>query len=413
MKAMRAMGGWMKGAVLGGALMSGLIGATPAALAQGAGSAPSEYMGHWAITTWTNKVGGRDLQAQIDVSGFPIKRDTVLFYESWLGHFPHAGVHLTDQGDYMARHLAEVARDVVAVIPDANFSGYAVIDYETWFPAWSRLSNTKSEKGPDARDGDFKDDWEEHMKANRASELAGLSGNAYQQRLASTYDAAAKRFYLETLRECKRLRPKAKWGFYGYPYREYFVDYVPFSSKWREINSNDTAWIFEAADVIFPSVYPLFKTVEGRPGPRQNTLADNARYITGNVQEAIRVSRGKPVMPFIMFKHHFNAGPDEVGKFVSDAVLRQMLELPKQAGAAGVMMWDCIESEKQFQDLRQVVMNRVGPIMTQVAVVPQAQQQRTAQGPAAKAQPVRATKLPSGQIVVGKSKSKKVANAPE
>jgi hypothetical protein len=161
-------------------------------------------------------------------------------------------------------------------------------------------------------------------------------------------------------------------------------------------------------------VYPLFKTVDGRPGPRQNNLADNARYITGNVQEAIRMSRGKPVMPFIMFKHHFNAGPDEVGKFVSDAVLRQMLELPKQAGAAGVMMWDCIESEKQFQDLRQVVMNRVGPIMTQVAVVPQAQQQqRTAQGPAAKAQPVRATKLPSGQIVVGKSKAKKIANAPE
>jgi hyaluronoglucosaminidase len=416
MKAMNAMGGWMKGAVLAGALGLSLVGATGTALAQAAGGASGEYMGHWAITTWHSKVGGRDLQAQIDVSSFPIKRDTYVLYESWLGLFPYAGVHLTDQGDYMARHIAEVARDVVVIIPDANFSGYGVIDYETWFPVWSRLDNVKSDKPADAKDRDFKDDWEDHMKANRARELAGLSGEAYQQKLASTYNAAAKRFYLETLRECKRLRPKTKWGFYGYPYREYFVDYAPFSSKWKEINSNDTAWLFEAVDVVFPTVYPLFKTVDGRPGPRQNTLADNAKYITGNVQEAIRVARGKPVMPFVMFKHHPNAGPDEVGKWVSDAVIRQMLELPKQAGAQGVMMWDCIESEKHFTDLRDIMGNRVGPMMRQIAVNPQAPAPAggAQAGAATKAQPVKATKLPSGQIVVGKSKSKtKVASAPE
>ena len=403
----------LKGMGLLGLVAAGLA-TSPAALAQ-SGGASGEYMAHWAVTTWVNKTRGVDLQAQINLAGTQVKRDTVILYESWLGNFPYAGVHLTDQGDYMARHLTKVAADIARFVPDANFSGYGVIDYETWYPAWSRLANTKSDKAADARDEDFKDDWEDHIKRNRPQVLAGLSGDAYTRALAASYDQAAQRFYLQTLNECKRLRPKAKWGFYGYPYGEYYVSYAPYRDRWKAMNTNEMNWLFDASDALFPHVYSVMVTVEDRQpirGKQENTPAQNAEYITENVKEAVRVSRGKPVLPFVHFKYHPNVGKELEGKRISDLVIRQMIQLPKLAGATGVMIWDCIESDSHFTLLRDVMAAHVVPMMNQIAVIPQSGAPRAAAA-GSSAAATKATKLPNGQVVVGKSSKKaKIASVP-
>jgi hypothetical protein len=313
----------------------------------------------------------------------------------------------------MRLHLEKVGRDVQRVIPDANFSGYAVIDYETWFPSWSRLWNTKSDRAADARDGDFKDDWEDHLKRNRPNVLAGLSGAAYEQALASSYDAAAQKFYLETLKECKRQRPKAKWGFYGYPYGEYYVDYLPVANKWKNINSNELGWLYDAVDAVFPTVYSLFNTVDRTPDWRvkENSLAQNERYISENVKEGLRVCRGKPVLPFIWFRYHENVGPALSGKLVTDALIQQMLETPKKAGAQGVVIWEFIESEQGFQEFRGLINSKVIPRMNALAVNPQAPRPAAA---ATSVAAVKATRLPNGKVVVSSApaKKQKVASVP-
>jgi hyaluronoglucosaminidase len=389
--------------------LAGLAAST--ALAQSA--PPREYMAHWGVGTWLSRTRGVDYQAQIDLANTPIKRDVVILYESWLGNFPYAGPHLVDSNAAMQSHLLKVSRDVAAIIPDVNFSGYAVIDYETWFPVWSRLQNTPSSGGPDARDSDFKDDWEDHIKRDRPQVLAGLSGDAYQRALETTFNQAAQRFYLETLRECKRLRPKAKWGFYGFPYGEYYVTYAPYRDRWKNLNSNEMNWMFDAVDALFPHVYSVMHTVEDRQPVRntpENSPAQNAEYIMENVREAVRVSRGKPVLAFVHFKHHPNAGAQWAGKWVPDTVIRQNLELPKQAGAIGVVIWDFLENEQQFRELRDAVPTKILPVMNAVAVMPPpAAPARIAGAPAAP----RATKLPNGQVVVGKAKgAPKIANVP-
>ena len=397
---------------------AGVVGTiTPVASAQQQqqSSSAGEYMAHWGVGTWVSRTRGIDYQAQIDLTNTAIKRDTVLFYESWLGNFPYAGVHMVDSNEAMRAHLEKVGRDVARVMPDANFSGYAIIDYETWSPTWSRLYNTKSDKAADFRDNDFKDDWEDHIKRNRPAVLAGLSGDAYQRALETSYNAAAQRFYLETLKECKRLRPKVKWGFYGYPYREYYVDYLPMSSKWKQINDREMAWMFDAVDAIYPTVYSLFNTVDRAPdyNKKENSAAENAKYISENVKEAVRVSRGKPVLPFIWFRYHGNAGPNFSGKLVSDTLARQMLEIPKQAGAQGVVIWEFIESEPGFQEFRGMVTSKVIPQMNSLAVNPQAPRPpAAAAGTAVTA--AKATKLPNGQVVVSSSpaKKQKVASVP-
>jgi hypothetical protein len=390
-----------------GLVAAGVAGtAVPVASGQSASNSSGEYMAHWGVGTWVSRTRGIDYQAQIDLSGTAIKRDTVLFYESWLGNFPHAGVHTIDNPAAMQAHLTKVAADVARIIPDPNFSGYAVIDYETWSPIWSRLHNAPSGAARDARDGDFKDDWKDHIRQNRPQVIAGLSGDALERAFESSYNASAQRFYLDTLRECKRLRPKAKWGFYGYPFREYYVDYLPMSSRWKDINTREMNWLFDSVDVFFPTVYSLFDTVPSSPNysRKQNSAAENARYISENVKEAVRVSRGKPVLPFIWFRYHGNAGPNFSGKIVNDTLIRQMLEVPKQAGAQGVVIWEFLESEAQFQEFRSVLTSKVIPQMNALAVNPQAPAQRA---------PVVATRLPNGKVVVGKStKPTRVANVP-
>lgn len=408
MKVSNRVGGRVGGRVLGLLAMGAGFAFSSVASAQ---QQTGEYQAHWAVGTWLTKTKMVDYQAQIDLSNTTIKRDTVVLYESWLGNFPYAGPHLTEQGNYMQQHLAKVQQDIAKFIPDVNFSGYAVIDYETWYPQWARLMNVKSDKAADFRDHDFKDDWEDHIKRNRPQVIAGLAGEAKERALAASYNQAAQRFYLETLRECKRLRPKAKWGYYGFPYREYYVDYLPYSSVWKQSNA-DMGWLFDAVDVVFPTVYSLFVTVEDREPSRtvqENTPARNAMYIMENTKEAIRVAKGKPVLPFIHFRYHPSVR-NFAGQIITDTVIRQMAELPKQAGAQGVMVWDCIESEAQFRELRDVVLNRFAPKIDAVAQAPMAAGSKVAAN--AKAAPT-ATKLPNGQVVIGNSKpAKKIANVP-
>lgn len=388
------------------------FGSAPAAPPTGPTSNPAlnasnEYMAHWMVTTWTNKVGNRDLQAQIDLTGTSILRDSVLFYESSFGNFPYAGPHLADNPTYMAAHLAKVGRDIAAKIPDPNFAGYVCIDYETWQPNWSRTPNVRSNAAPDFRDFDFKDDWEQHLLLNKPQVLRGLTGAARDRAMEVTYNQASQKFYLDTLREGKRLRPKAKWGFYGFPYGEYYTFLPAYVNKWRNINDNEMGWMFDAVDVIFPHVYSVFVTVEDRlptPGKYENTPAANAQYIRDNTLEAVRVSRGKPVMPFLYFRYHPNVGREMEGKWVTDLVIRQTLEIPKQAGAKGVMIWDCIESEQQFIDLRRIVATQVAPKMNAIAVLPgsNAAAPRMAVGAASKAAFVKGS--PTAAPVVVKPK---------
>ena len=408
----------VRGLKLAGLL--GLVGAAaciaPSASAQPTQQPVKEYLAHWGVGTWLSRTRGVDYQAQIDLTGTPIKRDVVILYESWLGNFPYAGPHMVDNNAAMSAHISKISRDLTQFIPDVNFSGYAVIDYETWFPAWTRLLNTPSTLAADARDSDFKNDWEDHIRRNRPQVLAGLSGDAYQRALATTFDQAAQRFYLETLRECKRLRPKAKWGFYGFPYGEYYVTYAPYRDRWKALNTNEMTWMWDASDALFPHVYSVIHTVEDREpvrGRPENSPAQNAEYILENVREAVRVSRGKPVLAFVHFKHHPNAGRQWENVWVPDTVIRQNLELPKQAGAIGVVIWDFLENEQMFQQLRAAVPTKILPTMNAVAVNPApAEGSASPKTAVAKSAPA-ATRLPNGQIVVGKSKSgSKVASVP-
>lgn len=89
-------------------------------------------------------------------------------------------------------------------IPDPDYDGLVVIDWEPWRPLWDRNWNSKKiykvksielvrERHPD---------W---------------SMSDVVQEAKDEFETAARAMFMETIILGKRMRPKAFWGFYGFP----------------------------------------------------------------------------------------------------------------------------------------------------------------------------------------------------
>ena len=104
----------------------------------------------------------------------------------------------------MTEHLKKASQDIAEKIPEPNYSGLAVIDWEGWRPLWDtnfgnrRLYQTKS-IWLVRKEGKLKNKNDIKMEAKKRFENAG------------------KRMIIETIELGKKLRPRALWGFYGFP----------------------------------------------------------------------------------------------------------------------------------------------------------------------------------------------------
>jgi hypothetical protein len=159
----------------------------------------------------------------------------------------------TPQNGSLEVHLARYRISLNALIPDPSYQGYCLLDYEHWRADWNSTP-------PDYRTASL--------------ELAG--GNATLA--AEQYEAGAKRFMLATINETRAVRPGCLVGWYGYPRnslphiptasfdswcasepgRCFFEGYEPAAEPGatlqRQMNDK-LAWLWDALDVITPSVY--------------------------------------------------------------------------------------------------------------------------------------------------------------
>lgn len=98
-----------------------------------------------------------------------------------------------------------------------------------------------------------------------------------------------------TLLLAKNLRPKALWGYYGFPrcYNHGKPDWKC-SNSTKKLN-NQLTWLFDSSSVLFPSIYLSvslpYKTEE---------------FVKYQLYEAFRVAQNtrdtaKPVFPYIRF----------------------------------------------------------------------------------------------------------------
>ena len=183
-------------------------------------------------------------------------------------------------------HVTEFETRLRALVPDKNFSGICLLDFETMRADWNSTS----------------------FAMRQASLLLAGNNIAHAQQ---QYEAAARRWFEATIGVVRRERPKCLVGWYGYPqnclphvataqwkaYCKVHPDMCwfdrggagkgtgysgPGGDAKRRLNDR-LGWLFSVLDVITPSIYL------GETAAQTSDTATTA-YVEDTVREAVRLA---------------------------------------------------------------------------------------------------------------------------
>ncbi|EPB73381.1 hyaluronoglucosaminidase [Ancylostoma ceylanicum] len=140
----------------------------------------------------------------------------VIFYEKKFGLCPYYNNSDPNQpingglpqNQTLEQHLAKVEEHIRKEIPDENFDGIAVIDVEEFRPLYSMNWGEKEV-------------YKEQSRLLIKSQYPHFNSMDVEHWAEINYNKAAKRFFVETIKTARRVRPKAKWGYYDYPFCNY------------------------------------------------------------------------------------------------------------------------------------------------------------------------------------------------
>ncbi len=283
---------------------------------------------HWGV--------GGSHAAAVDLTGLPIRRDTVFFYEHLLGKYPRFWNGRPENGGTphradLAGHIEKVRQDVKRAIPDPGWNGFAVIDFESWHPIWELCPSQFQRLAA-----------EQVRSENSWLDAAGAA------RLAKArHESAARTFVLQTIELCKSVRPAARWGFFNSPAdgQQAFVEKAP--------------WLWEAQTAFFPVVSVDKQGIEqGVPKPGQADVALYRAHARRAVEVAKRVAGDKPVIAIGWLRYpEFNEA--FALQFLEEFDLIELLREPRSAGADGLIFWDNVSEPSlatQYQNYLRITL---------------------------------------------------------
>uniref|UniRef100_T1IDR5 Hyaluronidase n=2 Tax=Rhodnius prolixus TaxID=13249 RepID=T1IDR5_RHOPR len=200
------------------------------------------------------------------------------------GKFRNGGV---PQEGNLSKHLVLFKKDLEKAVPDPNFKGIGIIDFERWRPIyrenWASL-----------------DIYRQVSKEIEAKKHPELSKSAIEKKAARRFEKYAFSFFNDTLALAIELRPKAKWGYYAFPY---CFNFTPKNAQKECTNvvkedNNRSTWMYKTGTSIFPSVYLP-----------QNKLSEKkkAQLIEYRILESIRITEMSgtklSVLPYVHYKY--------------------------------------------------------------------------------------------------------------
>jgi lysophospholipase L1-like esterase len=228
------------------------------------------------------------------------------------------------QNASLTAHLAEIRRTMPFGVA-ANYTGIIAIDFEDWAPIWSEDTS--------------KDGWHSAAYQNLSIALVlqahpKLSLTQAKAEAKKAFESAALEFFVETIKLCRELRPKAQWGFYGFPQAFTFNGYDSSHGPTLRALNDRLQPIWDASDVLLPSIYL------GQWHASAATLAEmNAAQINTTVLESIRLqnqTRHHPeVWPFMY--SYYNSGRQNVTLTAVDT--EASVAFPYALGATGLVVW--------------------------------------------------------------------------
>jgi hypothetical protein len=195
--------------------------------------------------------------------------------------------------------------DMVTSIPDKDFAGWIVLDWEAWEATWGFASA-------------------EYRNASvalaRSLNPGVTSEAALEQIAAAAYTKASVELLALTAKTSARLRPKAKGvGFYGLPHKQYWPT--------PQLNKTQQGWndlmlpLWKECTALYPSIYMPYES--GCHDAGCQTLQLNTQYVEATIKEAVRISKEVggsaplPVVPYAWYRYH--DGEPKGLQFMNDA----------------------------------------------------------------------------------------------
>ncbi|KAM5172013.1 hyaluronidase-1-like [Mantella aurantiaca] len=256
-------------------------------------------------------------------------QNVTIFYHTHLGYYPY----VTDddishnggvpQNQSLTKHLSKAKEDVVKFVPNKDFQGLGVIDWENWRPLWDRnwdkknIYRTKSIELVKA----LHPDWPTNLLQKQAKE---------------EFTAAAKSFMSETLLLTREMRTNGLWGYYLFPdcyNHNYKKDPATYTGECPDIEMkrNDYLhWMWKYSTALFPSIY-LDIVLKSQ----NNAL----KFVHHRLKEATRVAAmsGRtyevPVYPYARPFYSYTLEP------LSEIDLIHTIGESAALGAAGIVLW--------------------------------------------------------------------------
>ncbi|XP_038049133.1 hyaluronidase-1-like [Patiria miniata] len=239
--------------------------------------------------------------------------DLGLFPYIQRGHFVNGGLPQLVNG---TAHLEKVAVDIRTAIPDANYSGLAVIDWEFWSPVWNKNIGVPGSELYNA----------ESMALVRRRHPTWDQGTV-EATAKTEFEEAARSLYEGTVLLAHQLRPKALFGFYHFPYCNNHAD-ARYCNQTSVLSNDQMSWLTDASPSLYSSIYMK----------EEDTRTDTAVYIDTILQEAVRVRQNskdpnKPMYSYVALNY------SHTGLFLNLEDMNNSILLPAEQGLAGVVFW--------------------------------------------------------------------------
>lgn len=277
-----------------------------------------------------------------------------VFYEPQLGLYPRilrngtlVNGGIPQSGD-LSKHLERSTQDILNTIPDKNFNGVGVIDWESWRPSWNF-----NWKPLDI----YRDKSRELVKKKNPS----LDSKKTEELARSEFEEAAKSYMLETLLLAKKLRPFGRWGYYLFPDCYNYIGQRLESfecSKSVKMENNKLSWMWKSSTAVFPSIY-LYESNLNDYSLDQRIWKDH-----GKLKEAMRVvSADAEVLPYV--NHYLGKG-----KFVPQGEFRRKIAQVASIGSDGVVIWgssNSVSTKILCNELKEYIIDTLGPAVERVA----------------------------------------------
>eukprot|EP00949_MAST-11_sp_MAST-11-sp1_P000966 g966.t1 len=240
------------------------------------------------------------------------------------------------QAGGLQKHLQAIKDTLHLWIPDPEWDGNAVLDFEDWTTVWELNNNSGR--------------WHSIRYQQKSKEIVRAKHPTWSEEEVTDeakreFEFWANEFFVRTLETCKRLRPRARWGFYGLPVS--FMGYCsgsvedlncsydgPLGDTYREY-ANRQSKVWDVSDALFPSIYI----------PTNSTDPKGLSFIAATVRESMRLAsaaKGQTdVLPYAW--HYYHDGIH----ILTSALMHASLQMPCKYGANGVVMWG---SARQIED---------------------------------------------------------------